>query len=73
MDKIGGKEPKTWDELIALLDKMKAAGVTPLAHGGQTWQEATIFDSVVLSLGDRLLQEGDDRPRSSESLKSATR
>ncbi|MBY5870287.1 carbohydrate ABC transporter substrate-binding protein, partial [Rhizobium leguminosarum] len=27
MDKIGGTEPKTFDELIALLDKAKAAGV----------------------------------------------
>ena len=51
MDKIGGTEPKTFDDLIALLDKAKAAGVTPLALGGQNWQEATMFDSVVLSTG----------------------
>ena len=30
---------------------MKANGITPLGHGGQAWQEATIFDAVVLSLG----------------------
>ena len=34
-----------------MLDKAKAAGVTPLAHGGQAWQDATIFDSVLLSVG----------------------
>ena len=51
MDKIGGTEPKTFDELIALLDKAKAAGVIPLALGGQPWQEATMFDSVVASTG----------------------
>jgi len=51
MDKIGGTEPKTFDDLIALLEKAKAAGVTPLALGGQNWQEATMFDSVVLSTG----------------------
>ncbi|SHG65700.1 glucose/mannose transport system substrate-binding protein [Kaistia soli DSM 19436] len=51
MDKIGGTEPKTFDDFIALLDKAKAAGVTPLALGGQNWQEATMFDSVVLSTG----------------------
>jgi len=50
-DKIGGTEPKTFDDFIALLDKAKAAGVTPLALGGQDWQEATMFDSVVLSTG----------------------
>lgn len=51
MDKIGGTEPKTFDDFVALLDKAKAAGVIPLALGGQNWQEATMFDSVVLSTG----------------------
>ncbi len=50
-DKIGGSEPKTFDDLIALLDKAKAAGVVPLAQGGQPWQEATMFDSVVMATG----------------------
>jgi len=51
MERIGGTEPKNFDELIALLDKAKAAGVIPLALGGQPWQEATMFDSVVASTG----------------------
>ena len=51
MEKIGGSEPKTFDDLIGLLDKAKAAGVIPLAQGGQPWQEAVMFDSVVLSTG----------------------
>src|SRR5271157_6550483 len=51
MDKIGGTEPKNFDEFLALLDKAKAAGVIPLALGGQPWQEATMFDSVVMSTG----------------------
>jgi glucose/mannose transport system substrate-binding protein len=51
MDKIGGSEPKTFDDFLALLDKAKAAGVIPLALGGQPWQEATMFDSVVMSTG----------------------
>jgi len=51
MEKIGGKQPKTFEDLIALLDKAKAAGVIPLALGGQNWQEATMFDSIVLSTG----------------------
>jgi glucose/mannose transport system substrate-binding protein len=50
-EKLGGTEPKTFDEFVALLDKAKAAGVTPLALGGQPWQEATMFDSVVASTG----------------------
>jgi len=51
MDKIGGTEPKTFDDFVALLGKAKAAGVIPLALGGQPWQEATMFDSVVMSTG----------------------
>jgi glucose/mannose transport system substrate-binding protein len=51
MEKIGGTEPKNFDEFVALLDKAKAAGVVPLALGGQPWQEATMFDSVVASTG----------------------
>src|SRR5687767_11077232 len=51
LDKAGAKEPTTWEELIALLDKFKEQGITPIAHGGQPWQDATIFDAVVLSLG----------------------
>lgn len=52
LDAAGGKAPETWDELIVVLDKMKENGITPLAHGGQPWQDGTVFDSVVLGLGD---------------------
>ena len=51
MDKIGADVPKTFDELIDVLERLKKAGYIPLAHGGQAWQEATIFDSVVLATG----------------------
>jgi glucose/mannose transport system substrate-binding protein len=51
LDATGLGEPTNWDELVAVLDAMKANGITPLAHGGQAWQDATIFDAVVLSEG----------------------
>lgn len=51
LDAAGGKAPETFDELIAVLDAMKANGITPLAHGGQPWQDATVFDAVVLAGG----------------------
>jgi glucose/mannose transport system substrate-binding protein len=47
----GIEVPKTWDEFVAALDKLAAAGVTPVAHGGQPWQDATIFDAVAMSAG----------------------
>lgn len=52
LDKAGGKAPETWDELVAMLDNFKAQGITAVAAGGQAWQDATLFDAVVLSLGD---------------------
>jgi glucose/mannose transport system substrate-binding protein len=52
LDKSGVKsEPKTWEEFIVALDKVKKAGYIGLAQGGQPWQEATMFDGVVLSTG----------------------
>ncbi len=50
-DDLGIAQPTSWDELIAALDKIKAAGLVAVAHGGQPWQEATIFDAVVMSTG----------------------
>ncbi|WP_284616913.1 ABC transporter substrate-binding protein [Aquabacterium humicola] len=44
-------EPKSWDEFIAAAEKVQKAGFVALAHGGQPWQEATIFDGVVLATG----------------------
>jgi len=44
-------EPRTWDEFIADAEKVQKAGFVALAHGGQPWQEATVFDSVVLATG----------------------
>ncbi|MBB3746003.1 glucose/mannose transport system substrate-binding protein [Rhizobium sp. BK591] len=72
MDKIGGTQPKTFDDLIALLDKAKAAGVIPLALGGQNWQEATMFDSIVLSTGGPEFYKKAFNDLDEESLKSET-
>ncbi|MGV4794218.1 extracellular solute-binding protein [Rhizobium sp. F40D2] len=72
MDKIGGTQPKTFDDLIALLDKAKAAGVIPLALGGQNWQEATMFDSIVLSTGGPEFYKKAFNDLDEESLKSDT-
>ncbi|MEM9629373.1 MAG: ABC transporter substrate-binding protein [Pseudomonadota bacterium] len=50
LDANGIEVPTSWDEFTAALDTLSAAGVTPIAHGGQAWQEATIFDGVVMSV-----------------------
>ncbi len=51
LDAAGGKAPETWEELVAVLDAMKANGITAFGHGGQAWQDATVFDGVVLGMG----------------------
>ncbi|WP_175581710.1 ABC transporter substrate-binding protein [Pseudooceanicola sp. HF7] len=51
LDQNGIEMPTTWEEFNAAAEKLQAAGVTPLAHGGQAWQDATIFETVVLGKG----------------------
>ena len=43
------EEPKSWDEFFAALDKLKAAGVLPVAWGGQSWQESKVFNMILLT------------------------
>ena len=73
LDKHGIAMPTTWDEFNAAADKLKAAGVTPLAHGGQAWQDATVFETVVLGLGgpafyQKALVELDKEALSSDTM-----
>jgi glucose/mannose transport system substrate-binding protein len=51
LDKVGAKPPTTWPEFFAVADKLQAAGITPVAHGGQPWQDMTVWETVVLSQG----------------------
>ena len=44
-------EPKSMDEMFAALDKLKAAGLIPLAHGGQPWQENIVFTAMLANVG----------------------
>lgn len=51
LDELGVAQPATWDEFVAALDAVKASGKVALAHGGQPWQDATLFDAVLMSTG----------------------
>jgi glucose/mannose transport system substrate-binding protein len=51
LDELGIAPPQSWDELVAAMQKVKDSGKTAVAHGGQAWQDATIFDAVVMSTG----------------------
>ena len=51
LDSLGIAQPKSWDEFVAAMKKVKSSGKIALAHGGQAWQDATLFDGVVMSTG----------------------
>lgn len=51
LDNLGLAVPTTWDEFVAAMQAVQDSGLTALAHGGQAWQEATIFDGVAMSAG----------------------
>jgi glucose/mannose transport system substrate-binding protein len=47
----GIEMPTTWEEFNAAAETLMAAGIIPLAHGGQAWQDATVFETVALGVG----------------------
>jgi len=49
--KAGAKVPKTWSEFEESARKIQAAGLIPVAFGGQSWQESTVFESLVIGVG----------------------
>ena len=46
----GIEMPTTWDAFNAAAEKLQEAGIIPLAHGGQAWQDATVFEAVALGI-----------------------
>ncbi len=49
--KAGVEIPKTWDDFEKAADKIQKAGFVAVAHGGQPWQDFTVFETVVLGVG----------------------
>lgn len=43
--------PGNWDEFLAAAEKVKKSGAIAIAHGGQPWQDATVFESIALGVG----------------------
>ncbi|MCV6614602.1 MAG: ABC transporter substrate-binding protein, partial [Cellvibrionaceae bacterium] len=48
-EKAGATIPTTLDELLEAAQTIKAAGYTAIAHGGERWQDATVFESIALA------------------------
>jgi glucose/mannose transport system substrate-binding protein len=51
LQRAGLSMPTTWEEFNAAARALQAQGIIPLAHGGQAWQDATVFETVVLGVG----------------------
>lgn len=47
----GVTAPATFDDFMASLPVIQAAGYTPIAVGGESWQEAILFDHIILGVG----------------------
>lgn len=53
LQQLGLSAPKTWDAFLADAPKIKAAGITPIALGGQPWQERVFFNSVLVGVAGK--------------------
>lgn len=50
-EKAGAAIPATWEEFAAAAEKIQQAGFIPVAHGGQPWQDAIVFETIALGVG----------------------
>jgi len=51
MDKVSATAlPATWAEFNALAEKMKAAGITPVANGGIRWDDGMKFEIALAGI-----------------------
>lgn len=55
--KAGAAVPHSWEEFFVAADKIRAAGMVPLAHGGQPWQDAVLFQALALGVGGPLFYQ----------------
>ncbi|MBL8808092.1 MAG: carbohydrate ABC transporter substrate-binding protein [Rhodospirillales bacterium] len=71
LEKVGASEPKNWDEAIAILEKIKAAGLIPLAFSGQKNWERDLFNTVMLDKAGPAVWNGIYAQRSEAAARSA--
>ena len=50
LEAAGADVPTTWDEFFDAAQKVKDAGMIAFAHGGQNWQDITVFETVALGV-----------------------
>ena len=70
--KAGAKIPTTWGEFETAAKKIQAAGFVPVAWGGQPWQEATVFETIVAGEGGTAFYKQTMIDADPEALNSTT-
>ena len=58
LEKVGAAEPTNWTDVFAALDKVKAAGLIPLAFSGVKVWERNLFNAVLVGQGGAAMFEG---------------
>jgi glucose/mannose transport system substrate-binding protein len=74
--KAGAQYPKTWDEFFAACEKIQKTGLIPVGFGGQAWQEATAWESIVAGVGGtdfykKTLIQADEQALASDTMVKA--
>jgi glucose/mannose transport system substrate-binding protein len=58
LDQVGITElPKTWPEFNEAAQKLADAGIQPVAHGSQDWQDGTLFEIIVYGMDPELYRQ----------------
>lgn len=71
LKKVGVSVPKSWDDFFPTLDKIKAAGITPIAASGQGWQLDMAWQFTLLSKGGVDLYKKVYQDHSTDAVNSA--
>jgi glucose/mannose transport system substrate-binding protein len=71
LSKAGAEEPTDWDDVFPILDKLKAAGLIPLAFSGQKVWERNLFNAVLVGKGGNALWASIYGKRDAAAAKSA--
>jgi glucose/mannose transport system substrate-binding protein len=71
LSKAGAQEPTDWDDVFPVLDKLKAAGLVPLAFSGQKVWERNLFNAVLVGKGGNALWAAIYGKRDAAAAKSA--
>ena len=75
----GQEIPQSWDDLVAVAEAFRDAGVIPIAHGGQPWQTAAVFDGILVSMDDPdfyrrvAVEQDEDAMRSDQMVEALSR